>query len=347
MSVFSQSTVPASSTETVLEEESTVIDELPVLEATITPEISVDLSDTLTDSYPREKLIGGEVFNDFVVGPGKFTLEIAPGESKVVEMVISNRMGVRKRFSFSTEDAAGSADGSEAIVLLGDAKGPYTLRDYIKIPDMQFDLNHSERVRVPVTVSLPADAEPGGYYGSLIVSIVSDAVDLDEEGGAKPGSVVISRIGTLFFVTTPGEIKHDGKLQKFSTVGNQWIYANGLIPFALVSENFGSVHLTPYGEVRIYNMLGNEVGFVEMQPWFVMPKSLRTREVSWNREFLMGRYTAVAKINRGYEDIVDEQSYSFWIIPWKLIVPVFAGLFVFFLLLRFIFSQFEFKRKSD
>lgn len=303
-------------------------------------------SNTILDNYPREKLPGDQFYQDFVVGPGRFVLEIAPGESKTVEMVISNRMSKQKRFSFGTEDISGSSDGSQAVVLLANQKGPYTLRDFIKIPYMQFDLGSNERVRVPVTVSLPKDAEPGGHYGSLLVSIVSDPVEIDPDSGAKPGSVVISRIGTLFFVTTPGTLSHDGKLQKFGTVGDKKIYNSGPISFSVVSENLGSVHLAPSGEIKVYNMVGSEVGGVELDPWFVMPNSIRIREVSWNRDFMMGRYTAVAKIDRGYDDLIDEQSFVFWVVPWKIIASVFVGLFLFFMLLRFIFSQFEFKRKS-
>ncbi len=305
-----------------------------------------DSAAVIIDNYPRENLPGKEVYSDFVVGPGKFSLEIAPGESKIVEMVVSNRMGETKRFSFETEDMTGSENPAEAVVLLGEARGPYTLKDYIKIPYRQFDLKHGERARIPVTVSLPPDAEPGGRYGSLVVSIVSNPVTINETSGAKPGSAIISRIGTLFFVTTPGEIEQSGELTSFETIGNKKFFSKGPIPFGIVIENKGSVHLTPYGEVRLYNMSGNEVGFIELDPWFAMPKSLRLREVSWDRDFLLGRYTAVAKINRGYGNIVDEKSFTFWVVPYDLLAGVFVGLFVFFLVLYFILTRFELKKKA-
>jgi pilus assembly protein TadC len=85
---------------------------------------------------------------------------------------------------------------------------------------------------------------------------------------------------------------------------------------------------------------------VDMQPWFVLPKSLRTKEVSWDREFLIGRYTATVQLNRGYDDIVDEVVFSFWVFPWKIMSLAFAGVFIFFLVLRFLFTRFEFKRKN-
>lgn len=356
MSVFSNiaiaSTTPATdasstlATTTVTQASTTAVS----LSAASSSEVAIEATntseETITDNYPREKLADDTVYHDFVVGPGRFEMQLAPGQSKTVELVITNRMGERKLFSITTEDTAGSADGSESIVLLGDQKGPYTLKDYIKVPYTKFYLNQGERVRVPVTVTMPKDAEPGGKYGSLLVSIVSDPIKQNDETGAKPGSAIISRIGTLFFITTPGALDQEGKLKQFSTVGNHWLFNSGPISFSIVSENTGTVHLTPSGEVDIYNMLGSQVGAVQLDPWFVMPKSLRVRELTWNRSFLMGRYTAVAKINRGYGSTTDQMSYSFWIVPWKLLAAVFVGFFLFFLLLRFIFSQFEFKKKS-
>ena len=94
-------------------------------------------------------------------------------------------------------------------------------------------------------------------------------------------------------------------------------------------------------------MFGEEVGYVELEPWFVLPNSLRSREVSWDREFLLGRYEVTARISRGYDDIVDEVSATFWVVPYQVILGVFAVLFVIIFLFRFISKNFEFKRKSE
>lgn len=320
-------------------------------EEVVTVEAETDVAATTnttrpTDTYKREDLPSDVVYGDFVVGPGRFEVELAPGQSRTVELIVSNRMGVDKIFSFNTEDATGSKSGDSAIELLGDEIGPYTLKDYISVPHEEFYLEHGKRVRVPVTISLPADAEPGGRYGSILTSITSTAEEVEQMSGARSASAVISRIGTLFFVTTPGDIDRQSELVDFSTVNEKWLYGSGPIDLLLVHDNTGTVHTAPYGRISITNVLGEEVGSLQLEPWFVMPESVRTREVSWNRELLIGRYTATAEINRGYDDIVDTMSYSFWVIPWKLVVGVFAGLFVFFLLIRLFFSRFEFKRKN-
>lgn len=299
----------------------------------------------LTDTYKKESLPSEEVYSDFVIGPGRFELEIEPGESRTVELIVSNRMGDRRLFSFEMEDMTGSEDGGETIKLLGEQEGPYTLRDYISVPHEKFYLDHAQRARIPVTITVPPDAEPGGRYGSLLTTMASKPNEQTEAEGAQPTSPIVSRIGTLFFVTVPGDIEWDSKLADFSTVNGQKIFWNGPIDFLLTSENTGSVHATPYGQLTITNLLGENVGSVQMQPWFVMPESVRTREISWNREFLIGRYTATVEVNRGYDNIVDEMTFSFWVIPWKIVGTVFAGLFILFLLLRAFFSRFEFKRK--
>lgn len=300
---------------------------------------------TPTDTYRRESLHTDEVFGDFIVGPGRFELEMGPGDTRVVEMTLTNRMGEGRYFSFATEDTIGLADGSSAIQLLGDQVGPYTLRDFISVPHERFYLEHATRVRIPITVSIPADAEPGGRYGSLLTSVTIPPGELADGSGARTGSAVISRIGTLFFIRTPGEISQELQLIDFTTRNAQRIFASGPIAFDVVHDNAGTVHATPYGRITIRNIFGEEVGIRNITPWFVMPDSVRTREVTWEREFLIGRYTATAEINRGYDDVIDELTYSFWVIPWKLVAAVFGGLFFFFLLLRFFFSRFELKRK--
>lgn len=286
------------------------------------------------------------IAKDFVVGPGKTELTIKPGESKTVDIIVSNRTGETRQFNFEIEDTAGSNNTNTPIVLLGNDRGPYTLKDYIKLPYMSIDLEHNQRARIPVTISVPLDAEPGGRYGSVLVTTVSKDVVRDEKGKAAASSAIISRLATLFFLTIPGDTYTEGLLQSLSTVPNKKLFTEGPINFQLLFENKGDLHLSPYGEIRITNFIGEEVGFVELDPWFAMPKSLRSREVEWNRDLLIGRYTATAHVNRGYDDKIDTASVTFWVLPWKIVAGTFAVLFTILLLLRFIVRNFEFKRKQ-
>lgn len=293
--------------------------------------------------YKSEQLSGAFAVGDFVVGPGLAEIEVAPGETITQDIMVTNRISESRLFKIEIEDITGSADGSRSVSLTGDVAGPYSLRDWISFPEDSFTLELGERARIPVTITVPLDAEPGGFYGSVLIS--TDRTADNPEGSNVPRQPLIARIGSLFFVTVAGETERSGKVLELKTITDSAWYEEGPIELGILYENTGSVHLNPYGELAVTNMFGEEVGFVELEPWFVLPGSLRVREVVWDREFLLGRYTVTAKVNRGYDDIVDEVSTTFWVLPWKIVLGTFAILFIVIFALRTFFRTFEFKRK--
>lgn len=307
------------------------------------PEVAV----TSAYDYPKEGIPGGAgIVGDFVVGPGKIDVSLKPGESRVVEMIVTNRTGERRIFNLTTEDMTGSTDLSKPVVLLGAERGPYSLRDYLSVPRGSFELEHNQRARIPVTIAIPPDAEPGGLYGSMLVDTVAIEADTGETTNTVPQSAIIARIGTLFFVTVEGEALRDAALIDFGTTGKQTVFGKGPVTFGILHRNNGSIHIAPYGEVRVHNMLGEEVGFVQLDPWFVLPGSERIREITWNHPFLLGRYTATAQVNRSYDDIVDVREFTFWVLPWKVLLGGFLGVFLVLFIIRAFFRTFEFKRRS-
>lgn len=293
--------------------------------------------------YRSEWLTGNVEVGDFVVGPGRTELFLRPGETVVQEISVSNRITDNREFEIEIEDISGTTDASRSVELSGAERGPYSVQDYISVPDTTFVLDLGERAQIPVTISVPPDAEPGGYYGSVLVSTVRSA---EEQAANTPQAPIIARVGSLFFIRVAGEVETAGQTKELSLINDKWWYENGPIELGILYENTGSVHLNPYGELSITNMFGEQVGFVELEPWFVLPESLRLREIAWDREFLLGRYTVTALVNRGYEDIVDEVTVSFWVLPWKIVGGVFLILFIFIFTIRAFFRNFEFTRKS-
>src|SRR3989344_1030835 len=210
-------------------------------------------------AYKIESVDVSQVVNkDFVVGPGKVELELNPGESKTAAVMVTNRMGGTRTFSLEVEDFTGSKDPAEVVVLLGNERGPYSLRDFLKFENKTFELKNGERAIVPVTVTLPTDAEPGGRYGSVLVSTTA------KDSVATQSAAIVSRLGVLFFVKIPGEVENEGALAGFNTLNGKKILGGGPVTFRLLYENNGSVYLNPYGEIRIKNIIGEEVGMVEV-----------------------------------------------------------------------------------
>ena len=209
---------------------------------------------------------------------------------------------------------------------------------------MEFELSSGYQILLPIEVTIPEDAQPGGLYGSILISSSSAG----NTGGA--GAVSVSRLGALLFVRVSGDVLEDGYLDEFRLAGlDQTFFANGdaISDFELFFRNNGSVHLNPYGVIRITNLAGVVIEEIEVLPYFAMPDSLRYRNIAWGRDLLMGRYKATATINRGYDDVIDEMSLTFWVLPWKMIGTIVGSVFILLFLVRWIgrtFS-FEFKKK--
>ena len=297
-----------------------------------------------TPWFRSEMITGSLGQGDFVVGPGRTEIELSPGETVIQEISITNRISDNRIFKLEVEDITGTSDASEAVKLSGNERGPYSIWDYISFPEDQFSLTLGERARIPVTISIPSNAEPGGYYGSVLVSTVQADENNNPLAARQP---VVARIGSLFFLRVKGDTVISGETVEISALADNTWYEEGPIDLGILYENNGSVHVNPYGELSITSMFGEEVGYVELEPWFVLPGSLRLREVSWDREFLLGRYTATAKINRGYDDIIDEVSVTFWVLPWKIVGGTFAVVFTLLFLIRAFFRKFEFKAKDS
>ena len=290
--------------------------------------------------YAVEKLPDATVYNDFVVGPGKYQVEIKPGETKVVNMIVTNRLGKEKAFQVQTEDFTGSRDLERPVILLDGERGPYSLKDYLAFASTTFVIGHAERVTIPVSISIPTDAQPGGLYGSVVISTVTTAVEQTPEGQSSAGkSPIVTRIGSLFFIKVAGDVKQDLTLKKFSLRGDANVVSSGPVNFDLLYENNGTVHQNPSGFIYIKNLFGSEVAKVEVEPWFILPDSLRLREVSWESPFLFGRYVATAEISKGFGDQKDSVSVAFWVIPWKIIVLAFIALVLLVSVIRWIASK--------
>ncbi len=285
---------------------------------------------------------------DFSLGPGKIELWMNPGEKLTKELLITSRIDKTTKFKIELEDFEGSKDPERAVVLLGEKRGSYSLKDYLYPEVTEFILEYGEKMTLPIEISIPQNAKPGGLYGVVLVAIEPISTVGQEEGARATGEVkIISRLGTLFFVRIKGETGEtieSGFLKDFKIEKN--FYEKGPISFELLFENNGNVYLVPYGIIEIKNFLRTKVSEIELNPWFVMPSSLRLRDIQW-KKLMFGRYTANIKVNRGYQDIIDEKSIVFWVIPWKIILVVLVILAVIIYISIWLFSRFEVKRKRS
>ena len=182
-----------------------------------------------------------------------------------------------------------------------------------------------QTTELPLKILVPEDASPGGHYAAVMIST------RPTEGEASDNNVKTAQvISSLLFLRVTGDITESSSIRSFRTA--DYILSRPETDFEIRIENKGNVHVQPQGEIKIYNMWGQERGVVPInqQTLFgnVLPNSVRKYSFSWTSEWSVtdiGRYTAVATMAYG----IDTRQFmtadtAFWVIPWKILLVFFA-----------------------
>jgi hypothetical protein len=243
----------------------------------------------------------------FTVRPAKVELVGNPGETVETYITVENHLGSSATFSVSFEDIAGSENPDDAVTLLGTKRGPYPLRDLLRGPK-SVSIPVGGEKRIPISVNIPSDASPGGLYGSVIFTPVRQKTD----GNVLPDS----RLGVLLFLRVAGTLEESGGVKDFSFEGGRFVFGKPepRASATLLFENSGTVHLNPYGEIRI-KPLWREERNIPIDPWYVLPKSTRSRNLEVG-EFLSYGYQAITlTLHAGYDEHTDTRVLHVFIFP--------------------------------
>ncbi len=208
--------------------------------------------------------------------------------------------------------------------MTGDVSEETTLGKWITL-DQKVIIGPEQTVEVPFTITVPEGATPGGHYAALMISTKPPVVE------SKETKVQTSQvISSLIFLKVTGNVLENSTVRSFRTTN--YIMGRPEAMFELRIENKGNVHVQPQGEIKIFNMWGQERGTVPINQKTllgnVLPQSVRKFSFEWKGEWSMtdiGRYTAVATLAYG----VDTRQFmtadtAFWIIPWKFLLIVFG-----------------------
>lgn len=248
--------------------------------------------------------------------PAKVETTVAPGERAETALTIENGTPNPLLLTVTFEDVEPTAIAdvaSDPATLLGERSGLYPLREWMSSPKRGYEVLSGETIRIPISVTVPKGALPGGRYGSAVI-LAKPALDI--ASGGSENLAFETRIAALYFVRVSGDAKEEGILRSFGSSEGSVLSSHPGEPtqFFISYENFGDVHLNPYGGIRITSMFGEDRELV-VEPWAVYPKSTRTRDIVLSGELVPGIYHATLELNRGYADIVDTASVRFIVLP--------------------------------
>ncbi|MCB9821065.1 hypothetical protein H6798_00810 [Candidatus Nomurabacteria bacterium] len=214
--------------------------------------------------------------------------------------------------NFTASDEEGGVDITEQPT-------QYSLASWINVSPETVEVPSRGSQVFEYTINVPADAEPGGHFGVIIVSTDPQKVDLT-------GPSVVQEVGPLILVRVPGDTQEKASVVEFSADNFK---QSGPIELITRVENQGNVHFKPQGKIEIKNMFGNTVTSIDLEERNVLPGTIRKLVNEWNPGgFTVGRYTANLTIVYGENNQIASASTTFIIFPYKTILPALLGLIV-------------------
>jgi LytR cell envelope-related transcriptional attenuator len=221
-------------------------------------------------------------------------------------------------------------DGRFLPIDPSDADG-VPIAEWFTISHEPINIPREQTIEIPFSVKVPGDASPGGHFAAILVG--TKPVER-EDGQARLQTAQM--VTSLFFARVAGDVIEDGSIREFTTTKS--LLSTPEVTFSLRFENKGNVHLKPQGEIRIFNMWGEERGTVPINQYTnfgnVLPESIRKFIFTWKGEWSVsdiGRYTAVATLGYGAEEKQFSSSETiFWVLPIKLLLSILLGLVLFF-----------------
>jgi hypothetical protein len=287
--------------------------------------------------------------------PG-FTLRTA---IKVTNEERSSRLFYISYANFNSQDETGTPSFSTR------REG---LSTWIKSQDT-ITLGPGETAEVPIEISIPQDAEPGGHFAGAFFSL-----EPGEQTSDKGRIAIGSRLGSLILLRVSGDFVQNATIVEFNTTGKKRFFTRLPIQFYYRFQNIGDDHQKPLGDIQINNTYGRNVKILSANTvdGSVLPKSIRRFTSVWAEpggglkqepvvdlveppqlpfwasvkeqwsNFAFGRYTAKLKVVYGTKELKSANSeLVFYIIPWHLLsVAVPIGI-VLLIILRFALKRYN------
>ena len=265
------------------------------------------------------------------VSPVKLEISGDPGQTLIGEIELLNEQSETKTFYSSFENFEPSGE-SGAPSFIGAKDG---LATWIKTEDKVI-LESGERSVVPFSITIPKDAEPGGYFAAIFWGTQQPSA----QGGGQIS--VGGKLGILMLLRVSGEVKEGGGLLEFSGKDKQRFFSSLPITLAYRFNNTGGDRVVPLGEIKIKNTvrMTSATLLANKNEGSVLPSSARKFEVMWGeepqtektgffgmagrqwKEFHFGWYTAELNLTWGVINQTANAKYSFFIIPWQLLLVV-------------------------
>lgn len=277
------------------------------------------------------------------VSPVRVEISGNPGQTLRGEMEILNEQGETKIFFSSFENFEPSGDtGSPHFV-----GNTGNLADWLKTNE-RIDIGSGEKIIVPYTITIPADAEPGGYFSAIFWG--SQDPKTIEGGEVSIGG----KLGVLILLRVNGDIHEEAGLSEFTATDGKRLFTTLPVGFSYRFTNKGEDRVVPLGDITIVNTVGSTVTTLKANEGEgnVLPNSSRKFQVTWGDKndvpagnfflqakdqfgnFHFGLYRANVEVMWGATNQVTSASTWVFLFPWQALAIIVVTLILIILILK-------------
>jgi hypothetical protein len=283
--------------------------------------------------------------NALTVSPARLEITGDPGKTLSGDFLVINEQHFDQVYYTSVENFEAQGESGTPSFSTDSKEG---FASWVHVPE-KIEIKQGERVKVPFTISIPQNADAGGHFAAVFLTT--------QPPQAQGSEVAIgAKVGMLLLLRVTGNIKEGGNILSFVTAPETKYYTSIPINFSYRFSNSGNDRVNPFGTIAVKNMFGGTAVEINANPsqGNVLPNSVRRFDVKWSgtgvvpstaaffdnvsyqwNNFALGSYNADLSLAFGTNG-KSSSLLSFYIIPWQLLVTVFLGLFVLYVLLHLI-----------
>lgn len=247
--------------------------------------------------------------------PPRLEITVNPDGAITKTIKVRNESDSDKTVTISIEDfVVNDNNGTPTVVTASKEDNRWAASSWIQVSPSSVKLKAGETKSLNLTVLPPKNALPGGHY-AMVIQSPDNNITLN-----TTGSSIQPRVGTLVYITIPGDINQNAVIKNFSA-GK--FFEFGPIDFATTIQNLSDIHIKPAGNITITNMIGMK-SFVQFNKDGnnIFPGKTRDFENQLNKKWLFGRYKAELNAAYGSAGGVTTAVVFFWVIPWRLLILV-------------------------
>lgn len=261
--------------------------------------------------------------------PPRLEVTINPGATVTKELKIRNESKTEKVITTTSKDfiVTDSEGTPTQLEDLDETSNRWAASSWVHLSPGSFKLRPGETKSIMITIIAPEDALPGGHYSTVLHTPKNEALL------SETGSFIETNVGTLVYITIPGDIKEDARIIDFSAPG---FSEHGPINFHTIIANLSDIHITPTGSISIKNWFGNKTADLPLSLTNIFPNTSREFSNTLDRRWLFGRYSATLSAGYGATGQALAATVFFWVIPWRLISLVIASLLLLIIILHLI-----------